>query len=431
MFVVKIYMEISIKRPSKSKVEINIELSAESFDRYYEKALSELKQEVQVKGFRQGKVPNEIAEKQMGQDKILNHAAQIAIKEKYVEAIRENNLEVIDRPRVDILKLALKNPFKFKIEATILPEIELPGYKEIASEVKSKPELVKEEEIEQTLEWVQKSRSSLSDLNREAKKEDFVKIEYSSSQIEGGAKKKDGFILGKGHFIPGFEKEIEGMKTGEEKEFSLKIPKDFSLKGLAGKDVDFKVKIEGVSKVEVPELNDEFAKSLGNFKNMDEVRKNIEEGLSLEKERKEKEKLRGEIIDKIIKKIKWDIPDSLAEAEKKRLFNEFKESFSRNPQSSFEDYLEKAKKSEKEVENSFYEAAERNVKTYLTLKEISKKEKIEVSDEEIAEGINQILEANLNIKKEDLDFERMKHYTKERLINEKVFQLLEKQSKKL
>ncbi len=423
-------MKTSIKNKSKNEVEIIVELSSESFDRYYQDALEDLRKEIKVKGFRPGKVPQEVAEKQIGQEKILNQAAQQAIKEKYVEVIKKNELEVIERPRVEILKLAPNNPLKFKVEVTILPEIKLPDYKKIASKVKGKPEPVKEDEIKKTLEWVKKSRSKLSSLDRPAKKEDFVHVEYSSPQIEGGEKKKDGFILGKGHLVPGFEEKLEGMKSGEEKDFSLKVPKDFSLKGLAGKEVKFNVRMEGVSKVEEPELNDEFAKSLGEFKSLDDLKKNVREGLEKEKERKAKEKVRGEIIDKIIKSIEWDLPDSLIDAEKERLFDEFKQSFSQNPKASFKDYLEKTKKSEEDVKKSFQDPAERNVKTYLILKEIAKKEDIEVSEKEVEEGISQLLAANPAIKKESLDLERVKYYTRERLIHEKVFQLLEKQSNK-
>jgi trigger factor len=423
-------MKTSIKNKSKTEIEITVELSKESFDRYYKNALDELRKKVKVKGFRPGKVPQEVAEKQIGQDKILNHAAQQAIKEKYVEIIKEKDLEVIERPKVEILKLAPNNPLEFKVEATILPKIELPDYKEIAGKVKEKPEPAKEDDIKKTLEWIQKSRSKLKPLDRAAKKGDFVHIEYFSPEVEGGERKKDAFILGEGKLVPGFEEKIEGMKKGEEKDFSLKVPKDFSSKEISGKEVKFNVKLEEVSEIEEPELNDDFAKSLGDFKNLKKLKENIKEGIEKEKEKKSKDKAREKIVDKINQAIEWNLPDSLIAAEKERLFEDFKQSFSKNPNASFEDYLKNAKKSEEKIKDSFQEPAERNVKTYIVLKEIAKKEGIDASEEEAEEEVNKLLAANPTIKKESLDLERVKYYTRERLINEKVFQLLEKQSKK-
>jgi len=392
-------MKTSIKKVSNSKVEILIDVSSENLDNYYKKALSELGKDLKIKGFRPGNAPTNIVEERIGKDAILNHAAQIAIQDKYVQIVKENDLEVIERPKVEILKLALGNPLKFKVEAIIMPEIKLPDYREVAGSVKNEKVSIKDKDIEEALKWLQSSRTKLIALDREARKGDFIEIEYSSPQIENNSSKKDGFILGKGHTVPGFEEKLEKMKSGEEKGFSLDVPKDYSVKELAGKEVEFKVKTVSVLKTELPEINDEFAKSLGKFENLASLKKNIEEGLKMEKQKKAKEKLRGEIIDRIINSIKWEMPDSLVQAEKERIFADFKQSFSRNPQVSFEDYLKKTKKSEQEIEKSLLEPAQRNVKTYLILKEISKKENIEVSDQEVEKGVNEILENDPSIKK--------------------------------
>ena len=425
-------MKTSIKKVSNSKVEILIDVSSENLDNYYKKALSELGKDLKIKGFRPGNAPTNIVEERIGKDAILNHAAQIAIQDKYVQIVKENDLEVIERPKVEILKLALGNPLKFKVEAIIMPEIKLPDYREVAGSVKNEKVSIKDKDIEEALKWLQSSRTKLIALDREARKGDFIEIEYSSPQIENNSSKKDGFILGKGHTVPGFEEKLEKMKSGEEKGFSLDVPKDYSVKELAGKEVEFKVKTVSVLKTELPEINDEFAKSLGKFENLASLKKNIEEGLKMEKQKKAKEKLRGEIIDRIINSIKWEMPDSLVQAEKERIFADFKQSFSRNPQVSFEDYLKKTKKSEQEIEKSLLEPAQRNVKTYLILKEISKKENIEVSDQEVEKGVNEILENDPSIKEKEkeLDLERLRQYTRERITNERVFQLLEEFSNK-
>ena len=357
---------------------------------------------------------------------------QLAIEKSYAQVVRENNLEIIESPKIEILKLALKNPFAFKAKTSVLPEIELSDYQKIASSIKKRKISVKEEETEKTLEWVQRSRAKFTALNREARKEDFVEIEFQSSQIEKGEKKKDAFILGKGHFIPGFEEKLEGMKAGEEKEFSLVIPRDHFMKELAGKEIKFQVKMTSVLKMELPELNDQFVKSLGTFKDLTSLKQSIEEGIKTEKEVKERQRFREEILEKLSNSITWDLPEILIETEKDRLFTDFKESFSKNPKTSFKDYLAKINKSEEEVKDSFLEPAQKNVKTFLILREIAKKEEIEVSDKEVKEEVNKILKRYPDLKtvEKDLDLEKLRQYTKERITNEKVFQLLEELSEK-
>lgn len=439
-------MKTSIKTLPDSKIEILIEISAEDFiNRYCKRAISDLGKNVEIKGFRPGHIPPEILEKEIGQEKILNQAAQEAIKEKYTQAVIDNNLEVIERPEIEILELprptsplaqskaggAPKNPLVFKAKTTVLPEVELPDYKKIAPSVKKKKILIKEEEIEETIKQLQSSRAKLIALNRKAQKGDFVEIEYWSPQVEKGKKKKDAFILGKGYFIPGFEEKLEGMKAGEEKEeFSLTMPKNHFMKDLAGEEVKFKLKMISVFKMELPKVNDRFAKSLGDFQDLASLKQNIREGLKTEKEREAKERLRQEILEKIINSVNWNIPEILIEAERERIFNNFKQSFTRNPQISFQDYLNKAKKSEEEIKKSFSEPAQRNIKTFLILREISKKEKIEASDEEVNQEINKFLKNHPDFKKaqKELDLESLKQYTKERIINERVFQLLERLS---
>ncbi len=427
-------MTQSIKKISNSEIEIKIEISKEEFASYYKKAISDLGKNIKVKGFREGHVPDSVVEKEIGNAQILEHAAQEAIGQNYIRVVRENDLQVVDRPKVEILKLALGSPFNFKIKVTVLPEIQLPDYRKIVSLVKKEKEKVKvgEDEIQKTIDWLRRSRSKLIALGREARKGDFVEVEYFSPQIENGRKRKDSFVLGQGGFIPGFEEKIEGMKAGQEtEEFSVDIPKNHFVKELAGKKVNFKIKLIAVFKMEPPELNDKFAQSVGKFKDVASLKESIKEGILAEKESKAREKFRQKILEKIINSIEWDIPKVLIEAEKNRLFEEFKKSFSRGSQSSFEDYLLRTKKTEKEVRESFEKPAIRNIKISLTLREISKKENIKASPQEIENQINEWLKRYPDVESaKSLDLEKLKEYTKERIINEKTLQLLEEVAEK-
>jgi len=394
-------MKSAVKKLPKSEVELEIEVPAEELNRFVEKACFNLGRNLEVKGFRKGKAPKEFVEKEIGKEKILIEAANLAVEENYRKAVLENKIEAVFQPKIGVKKLALGNPFIFSAKTAVLPEVDLPDYKKIASKVERKEISVEDKEIGSALKWLQKSRAKFTAKNQSAQKGDFVEIEYSSSQI-GEEAQKDAFILGEGHFFPGFEEKIIGMKSGEEKE-NVTLNKD-------GKDIVLKVKVISVQNVELSELNDEFAKSLGKFDNLDMLKKNIKQGLVLEKGQAEKQRLRQEILERIGEKTKVEIPDVLIENEQKQMLENLKKMVSERLKISFHDYLKKLGKTEKEVLDSFLLESQKKVRNYLILREIGKKE----------------LDPSLFAKGERVDSEEIKKYTTEAEKIEKIFQLLEK-----
>ncbi len=420
-------MKFSIKRLPKSQAEILVEIPPENFNEYFDKAVSELGENLEVKGFRTGKVPKKIVESKVNRDRILKTAAQIAIKESYKKIVSQltddNKLEIISQPEVEILKLAPGNPFTFKCKVSVLPEIILPDYKKITPRVKRNEVSITEQEIEDSLVFLQKSRAKFTSLQRPAQEKDFIEIEYESPQVNSSKKITDKFILGKGRFIPGFKEKLIGMKTGEEKEFSLSFPENSFKKDLAGKEVNFKVKLKAVQKIELPEINDEFARNLGKFDNLASLKENVREELRKEKEREETQRLHNEILEIITQKAKFEIPEVLIEFEKKRLLRNLKERISQNLKISFEDYLSSIKQSEEQFEGSFLKEAEKRVKNLLILKEIGKREKITVTEEEVKEQLDKVLK-NYQTKTEKIDTSELKEYIKEVVYNGKVLQKL-------
>jgi len=403
-------MQHSIKKLTESKLEIKVEIPASDFDEFYNKTLEELGNNLEMPGFRKGKAPKEIVEKAIDQKEILTRAAETAVKESYSKIVSENSLEVLGNPEVEILKMALKNPFEFKINVFVMPEIKLPDYKKIASGIKRGKIEVTEKEVEDALKWLQKSRAKFSLKDGLSQKGDWVEIEYYQ---EGLSAQKDAFVLGQGKLITGFEDNLEGMKAGEEKEFELDKKK-------------LKAKMISVQKMELPEMTDEFVKSLGKFENITALKQSIEIGIKEEKETLETERKRKEILEKIAQKTEIEIPDILIEEQKKRHLENMKKEVSENLKMDFNKYLEKIKKTEKDILDSFKEISQKQVKESLTLREIENKENIEVSAEEIEKEVNNLLK---NHPKEKVDLDGLKSYTKEIIKQEKTFQLLEGLSK--
>lgn len=409
----------------KSQLEIEFELTEEEFKHHIEHAIGHLKQHVKVDGFRPGKAPNNLVEDKIKPESLLMEAGDCAVKEVYTKYILENKLEPIGQPEISIVKIAQGSPFVFKAKISLLPDVELPEYKEIASKVKGKDVAVTEEDVQDALNYLQKTRAKFITENRPAAKKDFVEIEYSTKDINEGKLIDDKFVLGEGGFLKGFEESIEGLKAGEEKEFKATFPENSAKKDLAGKEVDFKVKVKSVQKVELPEINDEFAKEMGAFDTLVALKESMKKGITEEKKEAEKQRRRGEILEKISEKIKVDLPDAIVDYEQERLMEDLKQRISQGIKITFEQYLASVKQTEESIKETFKKEAEKRIKGFLVLKELGKKENIEVKDEEIDQEFEKSIK---NYSKEQLgkiDIEQLKEYIKGVIYNEKVFEKLE------
>ena len=425
-------MQVKVKKLPKSEAEINFIIPAEEFNKFREKAILKLGEDFEIKGFRKGKAPREIIEKEFGQERIFREVAEFCIKENYIKAILESEIEPLGQPVIEILKLTPGNPLEFKAKVSVLPEVKLPDYKKIASETKKEKVSVSEKEIEEILRWLQKSRAKFITKNEPAWRGDFVEIEFSSPQIEDGVKKTDAFILGEGHLIPGLEENLVGLKNNEEKTFSLTFPESFPKPEFRGVKVSLKVKMRLVQKIELPDATDEWTRGLGQFENLAALKTNIKKGLNLEKEEAEIQRVRQEIIEKITKNTEIEIPGILVKKEVDQMTDSLKQGVSQNLQISFQDYLNQIKKTEEELKESFFPEARKRVKNSLVLREIGKRENIEASEEEVKEEINKVLEkySSTERAKTKLDQERLRVYAEGVIKNEKTFQFLEDFTKK-
>ena len=418
-------MKATQKKLGKSQLEIEFELTAEEFQKHVDHALLHLKEHVKIDGFRQGQVPLKMVKERVGQENLLMEAGDIAVKDTYLKFIEENKIEPIGEPEVKILKIAEGNPFLFKIIITILPEIKLPDYKNIASCIKLGDVSVTDIEVDDALNYLQKSRAKFSQVDKEVENKDFIEIEYQSKDINDGKEVKDKFILSEGGFMKGFEDNIVGMKAGQEKEITIKFPENAPKKDLAGKDIIFKVKILSVQKMELPEINDEFAKQLGGFDNLSALKNNIKEGIIAEKTEGEKQKRRTDILEKIAEKIDFEIPEKLVISEQHRLLEDLKNNISNRFKITFEEYLSSIKQTKEELEKTFAIDAEKRIKNFLTLREIGRQEGVNVEENEIEEELNKTIKNYSKEQLEKIDINQYKEYIKDVLFNEKVFQKLE------
>ncbi|MBI4836951.1 MAG: trigger factor [Candidatus Portnoybacteria bacterium] len=435
-------MKTETKNLPQSKIEITFELEPAEWQEFINEAVKELSVDLKVAGFRPGHLPKDLVEREVGMAKILARAADLAARKSYVRTVIDDKIEAVGAPKITILKVAEGNPFVFKAEVDVLPTVELPDYKKIAqsSKPKKKEEItVDEKEVGQSLNWLAKSRAKHITVQRGAEKNDRVEIDFEvkvdGEKIDGGESKNHPLILEEGKFIKGFEDNLIGMKEGEKKEFGLIFPADYREKNLANKPADFKVKMKLVQKQELPEINDQFAQRLGDFHCLSDLRQSVKEGLVHEKAEKEKHGWRERVLNEIADKARMELPNALIKQEKEAIIAELKANIEQFGL-KWEKYLEElspsggsasgGKKTGEELEKGLIGQAEKRVRAFLTLREIAKKEDIDVSEQEAEKEMNNFLRRYPDAElASEIDIAQLKEYTYEVIRNEKVFKLLE------
>ena len=365
--------KITIKKLPNSEVEIEGEIEADIFESYFSKALKKIGENVELDGFRKGKVPENILISKIPEISILEEMAEMALSENYPKIIEENKIDAISRPEISITKLARKNPLGFKIKTAVLPEIELPDYKKLASEIlrsdlKNSPRSdleVSDEEMENTIMDIRKSRAPKRHVT--------------------DATPPDLPLSGEENTVPPDKGENKGVE------------------------------------LELPEFDDSFVQSIGPFKDVADFKIKLKENIKIEKENQLKEKTRLKIIEKIILDAKLDIPDILIEIEIDKILAKMESDITQMGL-KFEDYLKHLNKSKEDLRKEFRSDAEKKAKLSLILDKISKVEKIVADEIEVEKEVNHLLEHY-----KDADPTRARMHVESVLINEKIFKFLETQ----
>lgn len=423
--------QVKIEKLSGSRVSLSISVPQKEFEAFRKQAIEYFGKDIKIDGFRPGKAPQKMIEEKIGSEKIMTEAAERAVKKSYVDSIMKNKIEAIGEPKITVTKIAEGNDFEYKAEISVLPKIILGDYRKQVKEIKKPvPKEIKAEEIQKEIEAIRGSRAKLVTVSHEARKNDRVEIDFQvlidGKEIPGGTSKNHPLTIGESYFIPGFEEKLVGMKANEEKQFELTFPNDYHKKELSGKQAVFKVTMKIVQEKDLPEINDDFAKGLGKFENLDKLKASLKEGLDMEQKKKNEEKWRQDALEKIIADIKIEVPDILLKGEIDKMLAEFEQNIA-SMGMNLEKYLESAKKSLEGLRKDWQEPALHRIKAALALQEIARLENISPESSEIEEELNKTLaylKKQADVEK-DLDMERIYNYTKGVLTNEKVFQFLE------
>ncbi|MCF7860097.1 trigger factor [Patescibacteria group bacterium] len=418
-------MKITKKDLEKSQVELTVELEFGEFKPYIEEGTKHISEHTKIEGFRAGKVPYDILKKKVGEISILEESAHIAIR-KTIDDILKKELpdrQPVGQPKVEISKLAPENPLEYKVTISLLPTITLGAYKDLKI-VQEKP-AVSDEDVSKTLNEILEMRVKETASTEGAKKGDKIVLNIHLSldkvQIEEGHAHDVNVILGKEYMVPGFDEKVEGMKTGEKREFKLAYPKDHHQAQLAGKMVEFSVTATNVFNRELPELNDELAKEM-QFKDLVDLKDAIRKNILADRERQADVKSELKMLEAIADKAKFgDIPETLLESEADNMMVELERNVTAQG-GNFEDYLKHLQKTKPELRMEMLPNAVKRIKTALIIREVGVQEKIEVKTDDVVKKLDE-LKKNYTDKLEilkQIETPEYKRYIENMMFNDQV-----------
>jgi len=387
-------MNVKVQNLEKNVVELEIEVDAAKFEEGMQSAYIKNRKNFVVPGFRKGKVPRKIVEHYYGEAIFYEDAINIVCPEAYDKAVKENGIEPVDQPEIDIKQIGKGENLIFTAKVTVKPEVQLGNYKGI--EVNKIEYNVTEEDIEQELKKMQEKNSRLITVeDRPVQSGDIAVIDFEGfidgEPFEGGKGTNYHLEIGSGQFIPGFEDQIIGKNTGEEFEVHVTFPEDYQATDLAGKAVVFKVKLNQIKFKEVPEIDDEFVKDVSEFDTIDELKEDIKKKLTEANEQRAKQDLENAVVEKVAENASVDIPEVMIERQIDNLINNFDMQL-RWQGLNLQRYLEVTGSEMKSFREQFREQAEKQVKASLVLEAISKAESVDVTDEELDKEIARLAE---------------------------------------
>lgn len=386
-------MKTSVKYLSDTKVAVNVTLGVSELKDAELAALNELGKDIKVPGFRKGKVPVSVVSKNVNPNVLAQKTLESALSKAVADAFISEKLQALDRPEVEVKKFVPGSELEFTAESEVMPKIKIGDYKNLKSTAKKVS--VTKKDIAEITDRLKKGFASKKTVQRPAKITDEVNIDFEGKKdgiaFDGGKGEKYDLVLGSNSFIPGFEDGIIGKKTGETFDLKLTFPEDYHADNLKGAEVVFTTTINEIKEVVEPELNDELAAKAGPFKTVEELEDDIKREITKQKETEATEKLKDDLVAELVEKSTVPVPDVLLKDQMKLIEQDTNRNLMYRGM-SIDDYIKSLKYKDKNdwLENEVRPIAEKRVKAGLLLAELSKVEKIEATENELLEKINQL-----------------------------------------
>ncbi len=378
-----------------NKYELEIEISAEDFEAAIEKAYLKARKNIAMPGFRKGKAPRKLIEKEYGEQVFFEDAVNLLYAPVVNGAVEESGLELVTRPEVEVTEISKENGVKLKATCITKPEVEVKDYKGIEVEKVVNP--VTDEDINKQLDALREKNVTVETVDdRAAENGDDVVIDFEGFKddvsFEGGKAEDFTLSLGSGQFIPGFEDQIVGHNAGEDFDINVTFPDEYQVKELAGAPAVFKIKLKSISKKVMPELDDDMVKDSTEFDTVDEYKADVKKKLEEANEKHADSEVEAKIFDKVIENMTAEIPQVMFDNRVNEMISELEQRLA--PQGiSLDLYMQYTGQTIDTVKKAYAEQAEKQVKLRLALEKIAKLENIEVTEDELKAEFDKLAEA--------------------------------------
>jgi len=374
---------------------LTVTVDAEEFDKALDQAFKKVVKDVEIPGFRKGRVPRKIFEHRFGVESLYQDAVDIILPDAYMKAVEETGIEPVDQPEVDIEEIEKGKDLVFTAKVTVKPEVELGQYKNL--EVEEQDTEVTDEDVENEIEALREQQAELVVKEEgEVEEGNTVVIDFEgfmdNEPFEGGKGENYSLEIGSGQFIPGFEEQLIGKTSGEDVEVNITFPEEYHAEDLAGKEAMFNVKIHEIKVKELPELDDEFAKDVDDeVETLDELKEKKQKELEKRKQQEADQHMRETLIEQATDNATVDIPNVMIETEVDHMFKEFEQRMQAQG-ITMEMYSQFSGQDENEIKEQMKDDAKKRVKSNLTLEAIYNEEDLDVTDEDIEEEFNKMAE---------------------------------------
>ena len=374
--------------------ELEIEIPAKDFEDALQKAYMRAKKNIALPGFRKGKAPRKLIEKTYGEEVFYEDAINLLYAPVVNGAIDESKLDLVCQPEIEVTEINKENGVKLKAKCTTRPEVEVKDYKGI--EVEKSVNAVTDEDIQKKLDELREKNARIVTVDdRAAETGDTVKIDFEGFKdgvaFDGGKAEDFDLELGSGQFIPGFEDQIVGHSIGEEFEINVTFPEEYQVKDLAGAAAVFKINLKGITKKELPELDDDMVKDSTDFDTVDEYKADVKAKLEEAAEKAADAKVEGDIFDKVIENMTAEIPDVMYDNRVNEMVAELEQRMGAQG-ISLDMYMQFTGQNIQTIRRGYADQAEKQVKLRLALEKVAELEKVEVTDEDIENEFKKLAE---------------------------------------
>ncbi|WIG59132.1 MAG: Cell division trigger factor [Ktedonobacterales bacterium] len=381
-------MKITIERPSNTEAVVNVELEWVELEKASDRAYQRLAQRYDVPGFRKGHAPRTLLERRLGKETIYQEGLEDLIESSYRDAVRQNNLQPLAQPELDAPTLELGQPYTFVARVPVIPPVELGDYKAIRV---AQPKVeITDEDIAKVVEQVREDHAMWLPVERPAEIGDQVivdlKLTANDRDISNLTDNEFVLVEERPGIFSGMDQQLVGMSEGESKEFTTTIPEDYANAELAGKEASYTVTLKGVKNRELPEADDELAKSVGEYENMDGLREAIREQLQRQKENEARREVRESVLKAVTDQVEIEIPHVLVHNETDEMIDEMQRILAQN-RLSFEQYLSMMSKSEEEYRQEIEPEATGRAKRELVLNAVADAEGIEPTTRDLEQWL--------------------------------------------